>query len=271
MIDFPIDSTSLPLVLLGHFVMNVLAIALVCSVGFFFYYLWHKKRRIFAIKVSENQLKREIRHSLVVLLVDSFLTIALFQSGLLRPLTSLNWAWTILVFAAHFVFFEVWFYCSHRLLHSRALFKFHAIHHQSRVCTPISNFSGSVTDRLFSATGFIIPLLAFSYFGLLPLAAFNLILITNAFGTMMLHSNLEVLAGTKRQKWRSLLGHSISSHALHHSRIHGNFGLFTSFMDHMFGTYIPDTDDITLQVASGKPLTSLRQRSEKAPEAELAV
>jgi Delta7-sterol 5-desaturase len=271
LVNFPIDPMTLPLALLGHFVMNVLAIALVCGIGFSFYYLWHKKRRIFAIKVTENQIKREIRHSLVILLVDSLLTIALFQSGLLKPLTDLSWSLTFLAFAAHFVFFEVWFYCSHRLLHSRSLFKFHAIHHQSRVCTPISNFSGSITDRLFSATGFIIPLLAFSSFGLLSLAAFNLILITNTFGTMMLHSNLEVLAGNKRQKWRALLGHSISSHALHHSRIHGNFGLFTSFMDHMFGTYIPDTVDITLQVAEGKPLTTLRQRSEKTSETELAV
>jgi sterol desaturase/sphingolipid hydroxylase (fatty acid hydroxylase superfamily) len=249
----------------------VLAVAFVCSLGFFFIYLWHKKRGIFAIKVTGNQLRREIRHSLVVLLVDSFLTIALFQSGLLKPMGNLSWGWTILVFAAHFVFFEVWFYCSHRLLHSRNLFKYHAIHHQSRVCTPISNFSGSITDRLFSATGFIFPLLVFSQLGLLSQAAFNLILITNTFGTMMLHSNLEVLAGNKRQKWRAMLGHSISSHALHHSRIHGNFGLFTSFMDHLFGTYIPDTREITLQVAAGKPLTSLRQRSEKASETELAV
>jgi hypothetical protein len=66
-------------------------------------------------------------------------------------------------------------------------------------------------------------------------------------------------------RWRSafrslLLANAFVYHALHHARWTGHYGFAAALMDRAFGTGWPDWFELHERVATGHPLTSLRQR-----------
>jgi sterol desaturase/sphingolipid hydroxylase (fatty acid hydroxylase superfamily) len=260
MLHFPLNYYQVPLVMIGYFVLYVLVLGILCGLGFIAIQRLQKTRSIYEIPFKHQQIKRELKYALLTVAVDSGLTILLLQSGLLSFQTGVSWGVTAIVFVCHFFFFEVWYYLIHRLQHTRRFFPIHAVHHQSRVCNPLTNYSGSISDRIFSATGFVIPLIFFGQMKWLDITSFYLILGANTLGSLLIHSNIELLAGLQRVPWLAYVFSCVSGHALHHSRIHGNFGLFTSFMDRLGGTYIADTPEVARRAVSGQALTSLNQR-----------
>jgi len=259
-LHFPLSFSMVPLAMIGYFALNVLVLGTLCGLGFMVIQRFQKTRSIYKIPFKHQQLKRELKYALLTIAVDSSLTILLLQSGVLSFQTSVSWGITAIVFVSHFFFFEVWYYLTHRLQHTRRFFFIHAVHHQSRVCNPLTNYSGSISDRLFSATGFVIPLIIFGQMQWLDISSFFLILGANTLGSLLIHSNIEFLAGLQRVPWLARVFSCVSGHALHHSRIHGNFGLFTSFMDRLCGTYIEDTPEVARRAVSGQPMVNLNQK-----------
>ena len=50
-----------------------------------------------------------------------------------------------------------------------------------------------------------------------------------------------------------------TGHAIHHARYDVNFGLITSVLDLVLGTYAPDTQKVQERVSSGQSLSSLQE------------
>ncbi|WP_176736428.1 sterol desaturase family protein [Oligoflexus tunisiensis] len=216
------------------------------------------RRKIYRISVTKQQYKNEFKQALLILLADSVTSFFLLRTGIVHfSVTSITQ--DAVVFIGHFAFFEIWFYAAHRLMHKKSFFRFHAIHHRSRVTTPLSVLHQSVFERSFLTIGFVLPImLSSSLNSLSPITMFVLIAV-NSMGSIMQHVNFEWLIRMSRGKRIALIMHSAASHSLHHARIEGNYGFLTSVMDRLFGTYIEDTELVSEKAWKGEGLTRLLQ------------
>src|SRR5215510_7844292 len=106
----------------------------------------HPERRIQS-RSMKNQIPMEIGQS-----VWALSTIAIYLAG--GPFAQAK-GWTmapyelsvtscVLTFAISMVLYDSWFYWGHRLMHTKALYRFHAQHHTSVVPTPWSNNSDTL-------------------------------------------------------------------------------------------------------------------------------
>lgn len=220
-----------------------------------------QRRRVYRRDVFDGQLRVEIRQGLVVLGVDGLALAAMIQLGLLRtaPLTIGLFLGT---FAVMFAWFEVWFYATHRLMHLRPLYFIHAQHHVAKVTTPFSSMSFSILERVVLLTGslgFAIVLsqlvpLSFGGFAAYFLLNFSL----NVYG----HLNVDPVP---HAVVRTRVGRCLNTptyHAMHHGRYEGHYGLFTPFLDRLFGHEFPDYLAVHERVARGDGLTRMGERLE---------
>jgi len=174
--------------------------------------------------------------------LDSAVLGVLTWSGWL-PATDFVLGDALITFAAAFAWFELAFYVVHRSFHSRAAWRFHVRHHRSSVPTVWSSMNFDPVERLGMQVGYLAfplvlgALLPFSRQGLAAYYLFNLAL--NA----LHHGNVEVVPRwVRRLPVVGLVIAPSAQHALHHARSRGNYGLFTSVPDRLFGTLLPETD-----------------------------
>ena len=123
------------------------------------------------------------------------------------------------IIALHVLGYDIWFYISHRLLHTAPLWPYHALHHAYRYPTFTETYAGHALEGPFQSIGFLLPYVWFDFH--LTAAAVALILV-NLRG-MMRHD--------VRAAW--LIG---NHHLLHHEVGTGNFG--EEWLDTLCGTAI---------------------------------
>jgi lathosterol oxidase len=219
-----------------------------------------KRRRIFLLPYGPGQIRSELFAACRVVLVDTAIVLAVLYFGLLQPAAS-SWQSILLTFVAMFIWFEVWFYTTHRLLHWRPLYIFHRQHHTALVVDPLTSMSFSMLERLVlmgGAIGFAIALQHVTEVSGAGLAAYGLF---NYAVNVLGHSNVEVFP-----RWfsTSALGRYVVTptyHALHHARFNGHFGLFTSVLDRAFGTVFRDYEAIQARTGAGQGLQRLNERA----------
>ena len=181
-----------------------------------------------------GQLPRELRWSAVSILI--------FGCGLVVPwgLVQVGWArfavepstWRVLAeMALLFVWNELHFYISHRLLHTPWLRRFHATHHRSHIATPFSTYAFHPVEALMLGSVPLLPMLAhdFSFFALASLPVMSIAL--NTLG----HSNYEFSSTAPARGWLD----ASRRHHLHHACYHGNYGFLLSVFDRLLGTALP--------------------------------
>lgn len=191
-------------------------------------------RRLDPRPVEAAQVRRELGASAV--------SIFIFGTGLLVPWGLLQRGWARLAHepswwqvAAEvgvlFLWNELHFYGSHRLLHTRPLRRFHAIHHRSHVPTPWSTYAFHPVEAALLGSVPLIPMLLheFSAAALLSLPVLSIVL--NNLG----HSNYEASRDTPARGWRS----ASRRHHLHHACYHGNYGFLLDVFDRWGGSVIP--------------------------------
>ena len=186
--------------------------------------------------LQRDQLPREWRQSLHSVLI--------FGIGMVVPWGLLQLGWAQLAptasaarVAAEIVVLMVWndvhFWLNHRLLHSKALVRFHGDHHRSYVTTPWSTYSFHPIEALMLGNIILLPMVVhdFYFWSLASVPVLSLML--NLIG----HSNWDFfpkvsdthpLAASRR-------------HHLHHARPAGNYGFALAFMDQIMGTKVKTT------------------------------
>jgi sterol desaturase/sphingolipid hydroxylase (fatty acid hydroxylase superfamily) len=215
-----------------------------------------ERLRVYRLPWGQGQLASELTAGALVL-VYSATTLALqLGSGLVR-MGEPGLGNTLATFTVLFVFNEVWFYVSHRALHSPALYFLHAQHHTARVVSPFSSFSFSLAEQVLNsvpATGVILLLSQVMPLSAPGLMAFSLL---NLLGSLLAHLNVELFpAGFARSALGRVL-FSSTFHALHHARYRGHYGLYTRVLDRLFGTEFPDYAEVQSAAARGQGLTDL--------------
>jgi sterol desaturase/sphingolipid hydroxylase (fatty acid hydroxylase superfamily) len=227
-----------------------------------------KRRLILRLPYADGQILAELRAAVPVVMLDAAVVVAIVSLGLL-PLGPPTLAGGILTFALMFVWFEIWFYATHRLLHTPRFYWIHRQHHTAKVVDPLTSLSFSLLERLIllsGSVGFAVVLaqwLPLSAPGLIAYGAVNYLL--NVLG----HSNVEVFPG-----WftRSRIGRLVVTptyHALHHARYRGHYGLFTAILDRAFGSVFPDYDQVQQRASAGDGLS--RQGERIAPASGKAM
>jgi len=183
--------------------------------------------------LKPDQLRREWRQSLHSVLI--------FGIGMLVPWGFLQLGWAQLApaagagrialeIAALLVWNDVHFWINHRLLHTRALVRFHGDHHRSVVTTPWSTYSFHPIEAMMLGNIILLPMLVhdFYFWSLASVPVLSLLL--NVIG----HANYDFfprvgdahpLAASRR-------------HHLHHARPAGNYGFALAFMDQLMRTQV---------------------------------
>jgi len=157
----------------------------------------------------------------------------------------------IILIVAH----DAWFYWSHRLLHSRALFRrLHKLHHRSHNPTPFTSYSFDVGEAVVNAAFLPLALLLFPAH---PVAVFIFVthmILRNALG----HCGIEVFpiraSGKPMFGWLT----SVTHHDLHHSHGRWNMGLYFTWWDRWMGTEHPDYHERFAEVAPRVSLATFR-------------
>ena len=205
---------------------------------------WARARWVRAEGPTRAQTKSELVAAVLVILVDAcVIALALHTSVLtaIEPSRTASGAiWVLGSFAFMFVFFEAWFFVTHRLCHTRALYFMHAQHHVALTAQPLSALSFSVLERLVLLLGTVGVAAALQPVYPISLRGLELYLWVNYVLNVLAHSNVEVAP-----RWfaRSLPGRvfiATTFHAMHHEEGRGHYGLFTRTLDRLFGTELPE-------------------------------
>jgi lathosterol oxidase len=241
------------------------AIFIVATLGHFMAAFWYVayrnqwticEKKIYAIKISDKQLHRELLNS-VHTPIHAAVLAAFAYAGFFA---NRSWIGFIGTLAVSFVWAEVWHYTSHRAMHLKPLHWIHAEHHKSHINSPLTAISFSFWEKLFFDVGYLGVLalldgvIGLNFYGIA--AWFVGYLIVNSFG----HANFEF----RPEDYNSAVGRLLTTtvyHSLHHSRYMGNYGLATRTLDQFFGTEWEDYERLYTRITkSGPPLAGLRER-----------
>ena len=131
----------------------------------------------------------------------------------------------LLIFALHVIGYDIWFYISHLLLHTRLGWRFHKTHHEVTHPRFTDTYTGHPLEGPFQSLGFLFPL---AFYSLHYPAAAAALLFVNARG-LARHDD--------RTIW--LIG---NHHLLHHEDPRTNFGEY--WLDRLCGTGTRDPTKI---------------------------
>lgn len=245
----------------GALGIRALRIATLLGLGFVLlgYTARGRRYRVLALPWGADQLAKEAEAGLRVLAFDTVLAVLLWwaaggKAGVARVFGGHGPVAFGLSFLALFVWYELWFYGVHRLLHTRWGWRWHRQHHTAVVCSPLTAFSFSLGERSLLLLG----LLMFAGLGLLgvPLSAGGVAvyLMLNQLLNVIGHANVEL---TPRANWAQRAARwfvTPTFHALHHARRRAHYGLFTTVLDRCFGTVERDYAHVLTQTSASQPL-----------------
>lgn len=195
--------------------------------------------RLIGLWPSSADIRREIAYSLSTVVVFAGIAAAVVamlaakQAEIYaRPLAHGVW-WLVVSLPLLIVWHDCYFYWTHRLLHTRWLFRhIHAVHHRSRHPSPWSAYSFHPLEALNSGVMFLLALWALP-FNETVLTIFGLHqILRNAIG----HAGVETMpAGFVRHPlWGRFT--TTTHHHLHHEASYGNYGLWFTWWDRWCGT-----------------------------------
>jgi sterol desaturase/sphingolipid hydroxylase (fatty acid hydroxylase superfamily) len=217
---------------------------------------WAERWRVYRRALAQGQLRSEALAAAGVIVADALMVwlFRYFHGPRLAPFSVMG---TLLTYAWMYVGFEVWFYVTHRLLHTPLLYRFHAQHHAAQVTNPLTSLSFSVVERVVLMGGSIgLALLALE---VMPVtnAGIMAYLLTNYLLNVLGHSNTEWFPSGFVHSWAGRLFLTPTFHAMHHARYKGHYGLFTTVLDRWFGTTFPDYVRVHARARAGEGLTRI--------------
>jgi len=187
-------------------------------------------RAIDASPPRPGQMWMEFRNGVTSCLVFGVMTLS--YRWLCSGYWPTSWPQGLLQFFAFLVFNNVYAYGTHRLLHLRALMRFHRVHHRSVRVTPWSGYSVHPLEA--AVIGATVPL----FMLMVPLGV-GTAFVLHALGmlfTTCIHCNYELLLSWPEQHWLKRLVNDPAYHRLHHTRGNINYGFTSRLMDRAFGT-----------------------------------
>lgn len=234
------------------------------TLPYFFFWKWFPERfkhlKIQNPERQKPQLKLEVTYSLMSLLIQSFAFSLIFlgnQNGFfdIYPGFASHGVFPEISAAlAYVIFYDFYFYWSHRLLHIGWLYRYvHVVHHKSINPTPFTSFSFHPIETIINLLYF------FPIVWLFPMSletALFLVVLTD-FSNVMGHLGYEFIPALTRRHWWGSWLTTPTHHNLHHQVSRFNFGLFWNGWDKLFKTMHARTEDEFNRIKSTKPSSRL--------------
>jgi lathosterol oxidase len=226
------------LCLLGSVIAAIVVIML--GTGLFFEIMnrRHPERKIQKHRVNERKWQ-ELSHApgsiFVLCLCFSAGLFAQWQGWTPAPLPLSLWSAPLLL-GLSVLFYDAWFYWIHRLLHSKPMFRFHALHHTSVAPTVWTNHHETLMEAFLNQAYY--ALIVF----VLPIPWQMLVLqkIYDQISGMLGHAGYEHFASpAARTPWPLA---STVFHDQHHGYFRFNYAHTFSFWDRLMGTLHPRYD-----------------------------
>jgi lathosterol oxidase len=195
--------------------------------------------RLIAGWPSSADLRREIAYSistLAVLAAVNSVLLAMVVGGVAeiyaRPLGH-GLAWLLLSLPVAVVAHDFYFYWTHRLLHTRWLFRrVHGVHHRSRNPSPWAAFSFHPVEALIQGSALPLMLLVMPLHQYVVIAFAVHQIVRNTHG----HAAVESLPRGFARHWLGARFVTTTHHHLHHETAQGNYGLWFTWWDRWCGT-----------------------------------
>lgn len=258
------------------FVADMVRYAVGCGSAFAVLHLFRRRlqhRHLQQRPRHPGQMGYELRHSLIAA-CGFALVGALAKTGVQQgwmklyfDLDSHGWLYTMLSLPLLAILHDSYFYWTHRLMHSRALFRhLHVVHHRSRRPTPFAAYSFNIGEALITALFFLLVPMLIPLHGLVMLIYLYLLMFRNAFG----HSNVELFPAGFID---GPLGWNITNthHDLHHRDLRHNFALYFTWWDRWMGTEHPAYRETFAAATCGPQSASALQQSEVAHRAAVGT
>jgi sterol desaturase/sphingolipid hydroxylase (fatty acid hydroxylase superfamily) len=239
--------------------LGLAAYAAVCLlVGFAAERLLSPSRRIYRVPLPAGQLVQETIGTV------RFVAMASVAFGLL--LANVHHAPTdatrlTITFFVCWGGFEAYYWALHRAMHTRAGYRFHRHHHDSRVMTPMTGYSMSAVEGLGWIVGLTGPLLLLSLAMPVSIEGWLAYMAYHVSGNIVGHSNVELMGRIVGTRWLSWLAHPITYHAMHHARVQNHYGFGSTFMDRWLGTEWGDWPALHRRVLDGRGPSRLTERA----------
>ena len=232
---------------------------LILAGGAFFFFRvrhWRWAPKIQPGKPAARELRREILYSLASLAIFALTgvgTYVMTQLGWTRlyfHLAPRGWGYLAFSTGALILAHDTWFYWTHRLMHTRALFPvFHRVHHLSRNPTPWAAFAFHPLEAVVEAG--IFPLIVL-VLPLHPIAALAWLLYMTGMNVLA-HCGFEILPRGFVRHWLFRWHNTSTHHDMHHRFVRCNYGLYYNVWDRLMGTNHERYEDEFDRVKAGAP------------------
>ena len=233
---------------------------LAAAAMWFVFHVYLRQRlqhRIIAKWPTGHDIRREVTYSISTLLIFSAMGLVVFSQVIqgnfiiYLPVRQYGWVWLIISLPLMIVWHDFYFYWTHRLLHSKWLFRHvHGVHHRSRNPSPWAAYAFHPLEAVVN--GMVVPLaLCVVPLNGLVLFIFSIHqIVRNAHG----HAALETMPQGFAKHWLGGRFTTTTHHHMHHETARGNYGLWFTWWDRIGKTenpgYVQRFDAVTQAPAS---------------------
>ena len=193
-------------------------------------------------KVDANQIKRELKNSLLTLIIGAMYSSIVFymsSQGQTKIYTDFSEHSAFVAVSGFFILFivdDTWFYWIHRLLHHPKIFRYvHLEHHKSVDVNPFTSMSFHFIEPLLLSL-WIIPV---AYVFPIYAPVLMLVQVWGLLDNIKAHLGFELYPAKLNKSWFRFLTSS-THHNMHHSKFDGNYGVHFRFWDKLLGTEFKD-------------------------------
>ncbi|RHX95915.1 fatty acid hydroxylase [Leptospira yasudae] len=228
------------------FLIDFLRYFVFAGVAFVVLYVWKhpfQSRKIQAKQAQPSQFRKEFIYSIssVTVYTAVTLTVLFFRKfGYFRFYDNIQehgWGYLLLSALLILVIQDFYFYWTHRLMHTRLLFKiFHKVHHESVTPSPWTAYSFSPGEAFLHALILPIVVSLFPVHTLALLISMTFQIVRNVLG----HSGYEMFPRWFLSNRILKYINTNTNHDMHHQFFRYNFGLYTTIWDEIFGTIHPE-------------------------------
>lgn len=229
MIDFFIS--TLFNLMLYYLIATMIAFGLISTNGKFI--AIHKN-----IPVRKDYI-REVKFSILSLVIFTTIASILYQTKVLDyttlyyDISEYGWTYYIGIIPAMLLVYDLYFYCTHRIIHHKKLFNIvHLVHHKSKYVSPLSALSMHPIEAIINH-GYLVILLF-----TVPLHTSHVYIwvATTILYTTYLHLGIELYNEKFLNTKVGKLVYTATTHSEHHTKFKGNYGFYTLIWDKLFKT-----------------------------------
>jgi ring-1,2-phenylacetyl-CoA epoxidase subunit PaaE len=219
-------------------------------------------------KANKSQFLREIKNSLITIIIFAAIDLFVFQdstktieTATFKVYSNFSEYGGILYIAfitlLLFVVEDAYFYWMHKTVHSPKLYKYiHKIHHESIDTTPFTSYSFHPLEAILE----IVPLgliMGIAYFFPVHVSALLIWQVGSIALNVLGHSGYELFPSYWNNYWFLKWKLPATHHNMHHERFNGNYGLYFIWWDRIMGTEFPDYEEKFKSIFERKPISEI--------------